>query len=156
VEVDTSIAGGAGEVVIRRVAITRDEGSSSSHVVSKGARVRAFVEIASSEQKDEIVVGYLVRDRVGVAIFGENTITSNLPLLSFQKGETKALCFEFVWPEIHPGEYTITIGVGEGRHPLQHTIQCWAQNIFCFEAISPSRVVHGIFNNPISHFQVMT
>lgn len=155
-DVDTSGAGGAGEVTIRRVAITRDESSTSSHVVSKGARVRAFVEIVSKLRKEEIVVGYLVRDRVGVAIFGENTITSELPLLSFSQGETKTLCFEFVWPEIHPGEYTITIGVGEGRHPLQHTIQCWAQNVFCFEAISPSRVVHGIFNNPISQLQIIS
>ncbi len=156
IDVDTSGAGGAGEVVIRRVAITREETSTSSHVVSAGARVRAFLDIVASTSKEEIVVGYLVRDRVGVAIFGENTITSNLPLLSFKAGETKTICFEFVWPEIHPGEYTITIGVGEGRHPLQHTIQCWAQNVFCFEAISPSRVVHGIFNNQISQFEVIS
>jgi len=156
IEVDSSSAGGAGEVLITRVAVVRSDGSAHPHVVGKGVLVRAFVEMVAREPKSDIVVGYLIRDRVGVAIFGENTITSELPLLSFSSGESKVVCFEFTWPEIHPGEYTITVGVGEGRHPLQHTIQCWAQNVFCFEAISPSRVVHGIFNNPISHFQVIS
>ena len=155
VEVNSVDLGGAKEVVIRRVAVTSRESDQSQHVVQKAITLRIHAELVASEDKEEIVVGYLVRDRVGVAIFGENTITSGLPLLSFKRGEVKTVCFEISWPEVHPGEYTITIGVGEGRHPLKHTIQCWAQNVFALEAITPGTVVHGIFNNPMSNLEVL-
>lgn len=155
VEINSDDLGGAKEVVIRRIAVTSRDSNQSQHVVQKGTTLRIHAELVASDAKEEIVVGYLVRDRVGVAIFGENTITSGLPLLSFKRGEVKTVCFEIPWPEVHPGEYSITIGVGEGRHPMKHTIQCWAQNVFALEAITPGTVVHGIFNNPMSNLEVL-
>jgi hypothetical protein len=54
------------------------------------------------------------------------------------------------WPEISPGQYTITFGIGEGEHPMRHVVQCWAHNMLSVSAISPDKCVHAIFNNPIN------
>jgi hypothetical protein len=44
----------------------------------------------------------------------------------------------------------MTLGIGEGDHPFDHTIQCWAHNVFSLTAMTPGRYVHGIFNNRLS------
>ena len=155
-DVDTSDIGGAGEVLVRRVAVTSAESNEGLQVVKHGTRVRVHAELTSSTPKNDLVVGYIIRDRVGVAIFGENTASSNLPFLAMKQNDAKVITIEFSWPEVHPGEYTITVGVGEGRHPLQHVIQCWAHNVVALQAISPERIVHCIFNNPISHLEVQS
>ncbi|MBW1963588.1 MAG: ABC transporter ATP-binding protein, partial [Deltaproteobacteria bacterium] len=60
----------------------------------------------------------------------------------------------FKWPEIFPGEYTITPGIGEGDHPHHHIIQCWAHNVVAVSAVTPGRFINGLFNNPITHMEI--
>jgi hypothetical protein len=54
----------------------------------------------------------------------------------------------FAWPEVEPGEYTITIGLGDGRHPHHHRIIAWAQGVAAFSSV-PGRPVHGMWNNDL-------
>ena len=55
------------------------------------------------------------------------------------------------WPEVQQGEYTMTIGVGNGRHSLHHEIVAWVQSVLQF-AVVPKRDVHGLFNNDLTSF----
>ena len=64
--------------------------------------------------------------------------------------------YSFLWPEVYPDEYTLTVGIGEGSDPLGHTIQCWAHNIASFNAITDGEPIHGIFNNPVDSLQVIS
>lgn len=61
---------------------------------------------------------------------------------------------DFVWPELQPGEYTATFGVGEGRHVHYHTVQCWWHNVVALTAIAPCRPVHGMFTNPMKDIRI--
>jgi len=106
-----------------------------------------------SKEKENIIFGYTVKDRVGNAIFGENTCDYTKKNISLGAGNY-IVRMEFRWPEIYPDQYTITLGIGEGTDPFVHTIQCWAHNILSLSAITPGKYIHGMFNSPLTSLDI--
>jgi ABC-type polysaccharide/polyol phosphate transport system ATPase subunit len=139
--------GGALEIEISKVRIT-DENDEVKQTVIKGDIVRVHLAISSKKDIQDIIVGYTIKDRLGNAIFGENTKSSLSEQFCVKKGDS-IVTYEFLWPEVYPETYTITVGIGEGKDPFVHKIHCWAHNIASLNALSPDRGVHGIFNNLI-------
>ncbi len=145
--------GGAGEVAIIRALVTRDDLPIAN--ISKGETVTLRLLIHSERAKEQMIFGYTIKDRVGNAIFGENSLCLAESNLSLEQGYS-LVEYSFVWPLVYPDNYTLTVGIGEGTHPLAHTVQCWAHNIVSLVAVSPGVPVHGMFNNPVSQINVTT
>lgn len=143
--------GGAGEIKIVRFSVTRD--SETISIIEKGDRVTVRLLVESVDKKDQVILGYTIKDRVGNAIFGENSLCLKNQTFSFGEGYN-LVSYEFDWPEVHRGSYTLTLGIGEGKHALSHVVQCWAHNIVSFNAITPDVPIHGIFNNPLSNLEI--
>ena len=96
-----------------------------------------------------------MRDKMGNAVFGENSAGMAGGIVSARAGQFET-AFEFDWPEVQPGDYFLTLGVGEGRDPIRHLIQCWAHNLHLFNAISPAKPIHCLFNNALRDFTFST
>jgi ABC-type polysaccharide/polyol phosphate transport system ATPase subunit len=141
--------GGAQEVRVEAVALETQDGQ-PAETVSAGDALRVALRFAADAPKKHLVFGYIVNDRVGNAIFGENTLTSLAERFAVDVAGRYEATLDILWPEIRPDEYTLTLGIGEGTDPLHHIIQCWAHNVLKVTALSPDRVVHCIFNNRIS------
>lgn len=146
-DVPESSRAGASEITIEKVKITTRE-NEPVLVAKAGDDLVLHFYIHSTSSKESIIFGYTVKDRVGNAIFGENTCDGKNGPVEVQPG-FHHVQLAIKWPEIYPAEYTITLGVGEGDHPLSHTIQCWAHNILSITSISPGKSIHALFNNPI-------
>ena len=144
--------GGALEIKILKVRIT-DADNMIKDTVIKGDEVVVQLIVEASRQVDNLIVGYTVKDRIGNAIFGENTCSSLPDDFSVAAG-TALISYRFVWPEVYPDTYTMTLGIGEGNDPFVHKIHCWAHNIVSIAALVPDKGVHGIFNNPITSCEV--
>ncbi|MBU0640851.1 MAG: Wzt carbohydrate-binding domain-containing protein, partial [Planctomycetes bacterium] len=145
--------GGARAIQIERVAVTRADHQKLT-TVRAAERVVVHMTLRAARPSREILFGYIVNDRLGNAIFGENTVSMANGIVDLAVAGVYIVRFEFDWPEIQPGEYTITLGVGEGNDALSHVIQCWAHNAVAVSAISPDKVVHCLFNNPILDLEV--
>ncbi len=143
--------GGAGEVTIHFVSIKK--GGELFKTIEQGEKVTVRMLIFSARNFSEVIFGYTVKDRVGVALFGENSVSLLAQPPSLSEGFS-FITFEFVWPEVMAQEYTLTLGIGEGRHPFDHTIQCWAHNIASFTALTPGKYLHGMFNNRIQRLEM--
>ena len=143
--------GGAGKVIIQRVSVTKE--LQPFKTIQYGEKILVKMLIYAQESIDEAIFGYTIIDRVGVALFGENSLCLVDKIITLDKGYS-LIEYSFVWPEVYPEEYTMTLGIGEGVHPLVHTIQCWAHNIVSFSAVTPDRSIHGIFNNPLQQCSV--
>lgn len=98
----------------------------------------------------EPVWGYNMRDRMSTPVFGENTVGCGFVVGQMSPGLYQ-LSMGLTWPEVQQGEYTMTIGVGNGRHSLHHEIVAWVQSALQF-AVVPKRDVHGLFNNDLTSF----
>jgi ABC-type sugar transport system ATPase subunit len=147
--VDNEARGGANEVIIHHVSVTKE--GAIFKTVQAGETVLVRMLVWAKRPLQETIFGYTVKDRVGVALFGENSVS--LLAVPPQLPEGFSLVrFSFRWPEVYSQEYTLTLGIGEGSHAFDHTIQCWAHNIFSFAAVTPGRFIHGMFNNSIESF----
>ena len=98
------------------------------------------------------IVGYLMRDRVGNAVFGQNSIGSGFPLEPLQPGQHRVV-LEIPWPEVDAGEYVLTIGFGDGHHPHHHDLLAWVQGVAAITC-TPQRPVHGMVNNDLTRVVV--
>jgi len=151
IDVDPASCSGVGAVVIEKIAVTNTEGCDVT-VVQPGDCIAVEMLVHVKQAKENLIFGYIVRDRVGLDIFGENSVRTE-GFLSLDTGSFRVY-FEFIWPDIRPAEYTLTLGIGEGENPLDHIIQCWAHNVKAFEMTSFSAPVHCLFNNKIQAFHL--
>jgi len=119
-----------------------------SVVVHHGQVVELRMILELGAFVDDPIIGYLVRDRLGIALFGQNTAGCNIDLTEIREGR-RQLKLTFVWPEVEQGEYTLTVGLGSGRHSLHHEIVAWVQGLVQFTCV-PRREVHGLFNNDLT------
>jgi ABC-type polysaccharide/polyol phosphate transport system ATPase subunit len=151
-EVAAAERSGVGDIRIDRVAVT-DTAGGPIGTVQAGMRIVVRSWVTCRTPKPHVLAGYILTDRLGNRICGENTCSVAGGVFSLAAGE-HLIQLEFDWPEIQPGDYTITPGIGEGTQPLQHVVQCWAHHVGKFTAVSPGKAVHCIFNNPIQGMKV--
>lgn len=151
IPIKKDIKGGAGEVTIHYASIKK--GGDLFRTIEQGEKITVRMLIFSARDLKEVIFGYTVKDRVGVALFGENSVSLLPEPPSLNEGFS-FVTFEFVWPEVIAQEYTLTLGIGEGSHPFDHTVQCWAHNIASFTAITPGKFIHGMFNNRLHSLEM--
>ena len=96
---------------------------------------------------DSPIFGYQVQDRFGTVIFGGNTHDISFEALPISPGIYR-VAISVVWPQVAPGEYGVTLGVGNGSDSTAHVVECWAHNIIILGSVQVDPV-HGIFNNKI-------
>jgi len=153
IPVNADRRGGAGDILICTVSITR--GNEIFKVIQTGEQVTVRMVISSKKDIDQVIFGYTVKDRLGVAVFGENSVTLLETPPTLKSGFTY-VDFSFTWPEVMPQEYTLTLGIGEGSHPYDHIIQCWAHNVGSFAATTPpGTYVHGLVNNKLESLELV-
>ncbi len=138
-------------MLIRETALAVN-GDPATSVVKPGDRVQVRLRVEISSPKSELLFGYLVRDKTGNDVFGDNSASLEHGVVAAEAGAGEVV-LEFAWPEVRPADYFLTLGVGEGRDPIQHEIQCWVHNVYHFNAVSPVKPVHCLFNHPLQSFQ---
>lgn len=121
-------------------------------VVTAGERLRITIDVVLGRAIAKPIWGYLVRDRVGNALFGQNSVGSSIETAPLQPGRYVVEA-ELDWPEVEQGEYSLTVGLGSGDHPLHHEIVGWTQRVLRFVCV-PRRAVHGSFNNDLRSLSV--
>lgn len=115
--------------------------------VFPGDNIEITMSLAAAEELSEIILGYLIVDRSGMYVCGDNTLSLNFDV-SVSPENKKTVLISFKWPAIANGTYTMTLGIGRGKDPLNHIVECWAHSVFAFESITHTPI-HGLFTNQI-------
>lgn len=146
IPVEKSETGGAGDVRIISCRLTVNNEASS--LVKPGDTVEMYTKIRAAKTVNDLIIGYIFKDKYGNSIIGENTIGSGIQIEGLEEGKEYIYKLQIRWPEVKEGDYFVTLGIGEGTDQMVHTIQCWAHNVIHVEAMSLVPM-HGIINNPI-------
>lgn len=154
IDVPGSRLTGKQNLLIAKFAILLRDGTVPRHVAT-GETIIVHMLLSADEDCPEVMFGYLVADRLGNYVFGENTCSVENGLCELRRGHRYHVRFQFDWPEIRPGEYTLTLGAGEGADAMHHVVQCWAQNVHVLESSNREKPVHAVFNNAIEGFSLM-
>jgi lipopolysaccharide transport system ATP-binding protein len=116
--------------------------------IAGGERVTLRVVIHSYRALDAPIIGFFVNDRLGQALFGDNTFAAcrERPVRC-GSGEALQADFMFHMPLLPAGEYSITISVANGTQDT-HEQHHWIHDAVVFS--SESRVVaSGLIGIPM-------
>jgi lipopolysaccharide transport system ATP-binding protein len=115
---------GAGKARITQVTL-QDEQGQTLHQSSGGQRVSLRIQAQLEVDLNDLVLGYFVRNKLGLNIFGDNTYLaySQAPVSS-RAGDVIAAKFCFVMPFLPQGEYSVCAAIATGNN-LEHEQQHW-------------------------------
>lgn len=100
------------------------------------------------------LAGFIIKDRLGQILVAHNTSQLKVEVPeSVEAGCRLNVSFCFELPALAPGDYIISVAIGEGTHD-EPLIQHWIHDAIAFK--SQAHNVHGIFGLPISSACITT
>ncbi len=125
-----------------------DENEHSLAWIVGGEKVKLRVMVHAYQDLDSPIVGFSVKDRLGQALFGDNTFLSyREQLVHCKAGEEIQADFVFYMPLLPSGEYSITIAIANGTQEI-HEQHHWVHDAVLFKSESSS-VASGLIGIPM-------
>lgn len=118
-----------------------------------GKMTTLSIQCFAIEDTDDLIVGFRVKDRLGQALFADNTyITYQAEPFSTKKGDTFCARFSFVMPSLAVGTYSVDIAVARGSQDTHETLQ-WVYDALVVDSLSSSHT-SGLVGIPISRIEL--
>lgn len=127
---------GSGLAEIETVRMTTADGQPLIWIVG-GEDVILTVDIAIRGEVYRPIVGFHVKDRLGQALFGDNSYETYVAdPLSLEPGNRLTAQFRFQLPWLQSGRYAVTVAIASGtlENHIQHH---WAHDALIFDVHSP-------------------
>ena len=96
---------GTGEATVADIALLNEHGE-RCELIDVGSPVTLQVKAAIHSPIPRLVLGYMIKDRLGQVIYGTNTHIKSLPLVDVKAGETIVYGFSFPL-NLGPGSYSV-------------------------------------------------
>lgn len=101
----TQTISGTGEAAVEAIALLNEQGE-PVELIDVGTRVTLRVTVRINAPIPRLVLGYMIKDRLGQPIYGTNTHYQEQPLHNLQSGELVE--YRFTFPaNLGPGHYSI-------------------------------------------------
>lgn len=138
---------GMGHGRILDVDLKADDGRPLSFITG-GETVVLTIRARAEEPLAAPILGFLVRDRLGQFLFGDNTFltTQQAPRL-MDAGQEFAADFEFQMPILPVGDYSITVALADGTQQ-DHVQHHWIHDALIFRSHASS-IHHGLVGIPM-------
>jgi lipopolysaccharide transport system ATP-binding protein len=140
-ESGASFRHGDGASRIVDVAIT-DRFGRKCGVFEAGDRLRVRVEAEMRRDVDEPVVGLLIRNRIGIDVYGTNTRVEGITIGPVAAGSVLDVCFE-IECALARNEYTVTVAT-QYRDGMS---QDWVDDVASFKVINAADIA-GVVHVP--------
>ncbi len=114
---------------ITSVEVVNSEGAATTTLRS-GEAVRVRIQARFDNDVTNPIVGMLIRNRLGIEIFGTNTRIENINLGSFQRGDVLDIEFQFLCM-LTRQEYTVTVAT---QH-CDGSSQDWLDDVLQFTVV---------------------
>ncbi len=129
----TQTLSGTGEAIISDVVLLDEEGK-PSEALNVGQQVCLRVGVTAQANLPELVIGYVIKDRLGQPIFGTNTHYLKNTLLEIASGEKIEIDFSFL-ANIGPGTYSVAIAIHTGDSHVANNYE-WRDLALVFEVVN--------------------
>ena len=145
---------GAGGGTIESVRFVDPTGSELS-VLEGGEDVTLEISCLAKELIHAPIVGFLIRDRLGQNLFGENTyLTYSHGPLTLGEGERFVASFSFRMPYLPAGDYAVAAALAQGTQG-DHVQHHWVDEALIFRCAG-SHVTHGLIGLPMHDITIST
>jgi lipopolysaccharide transport system ATP-binding protein len=127
---------GSGEAQVVDIVLENEQGL-PSEIVNVGAPVSLRVKVRVNAPVPRLVLGYMIKDRLGQQIYGTNTHHMECPLLDLKAGDEPEYVFRFPL-NLGPGSYSITTALTSNETHLVHNYE-WRDLAFLFIVMNMNR-----------------
>ncbi|MEW5975178.1 MAG: ABC transporter ATP-binding protein [Acidobacteriota bacterium] len=104
-----------------------DERERPTDCVHHGEAIKLRVSVRFHQRVENPNLGFLLRNRLGEDICGENTSTLGIRLPAGPPSEVMTVDFRLQIPILHPGYYHFSVAVADGTHQ-EYVICDWVDN----------------------------
>jgi lipopolysaccharide transport system ATP-binding protein len=132
----TKTLSGTGEATIAKISLL-NASNNQVEIVDVGSQVSLVVEVAVVSPIPELVVGYMIKDRLGQAVFGTNSYFLEQPLRMLNPGDKPVFSFSFP-ANFGEGSYSVSIALHGGRSHVGANYE-WQDLATVFEVVNASR-----------------
>ncbi|AUM00945.1 ABC transporter ATP-binding protein [Pseudothauera hydrothermalis] len=111
------------------------------------------IEFVAKTELESVIAGFLLRDRYGQVLFGDNTFLTyinNRPRMA--AGDHAKVRFSFRMPYLPPGHYSIATGIASGTQ-AEHVQHQWLHEALVFHSLG-SHVTHGLLGIPMTEISM--
>ena len=127
------------------IAVLGEEGEELSLLPQK-APIVVRISVRAHAEVTMPIVGFLMRNHLGIELAGTNTALEEVELPSFSPGDVYTIDFHLELPELYPSHFSFTPAVANGT--LEAFEICdWIDNAISLQA-EKGRVVYGYIHFP--------
>jgi lipopolysaccharide transport system ATP-binding protein len=127
---------GTGEASVTGITLENAQGE-PLEVVNVGADVTLRVQVRINKPVARLVLGYMIKDRLGQQIFGTNTHHMGTPLQDLKAGDEAEFRFSFPL-NLGPGSYSVTTALTSSETHLADNYE-WRDLAFLFVVMNMNR-----------------
>lgn len=109
--------------------------------------VQLVISAQVQQDIEHPIIGFTLRDRLGVEITSSNTSYEGLHLPPASCGEIITVGFRITVPRMRPGSYSISPAVAQGNI-WEHTVEDWIDNALIVN-IADSGLIYGMMQWPV-------
>lgn len=143
---------GTGLVSLRDVYLADNNDRKMAWVIG-GSEVQLVAEFVSEKYLESIIVGFMVKDRLGQVLFGDNNcIFHKDSPINVEPHKIYRASYSFTLPYLPLGDYVITVAVASGTQE-DHVQHCWRHDALVFN-VNSSHVVHGLMGVPLKTCEI--
>lgn len=138
---------GTGKAKIKYVALLDEKGKKLTTVLG-GETVQLIVAFTAFEPLFSVIIGFIVKDRLGQNLFGENSyLTYRHQPLALQENQTYLARFAFQMPILPVGDYAVAAAIAEGTQE-EHVQHHWMHEALIIRS-QTSSVSTGLVGLPM-------
>ena len=124
---------GTGEARVERVEL-QNASAEAIDMLNVGQQVRLKIRITIHKDLKDLVLGYMIKDRLGQPIFGTNTLHLGVDLCDFHAGEVATVVFSFA-ANLGPGSYSVATALHQGESHLAKNYE-WQDLALVFNVLN--------------------
>lgn len=129
---------GTGEAAVVEIALL-DERGEAVEMVNVGATVTLRVKVQANAPVPRLVLGYMIKDRLGQPMYGTNTHHMGVPLHDMQAGDLAE--YRFTFPaDLGPGNYSIAVALTSSDTHLGNNYE-WRDLALLFTVVNVGQPV---------------
>ncbi|MBL0721210.1 MAG: ABC transporter ATP-binding protein [Sulfurovum sp.] len=127
---------GTGEANILDIQILDDKNQAVEYI-SVGDSIKLKVIIKINSNISEVVLGYMIKDRLGQSIFGTNTLYLKQPIHHLKRDDIVEYIFNFD-ANIGVGSYSMAVAIHSGESHVIDNYE-WRDNALIFQVANPNK-----------------
>jgi hypothetical protein len=137
---------GDGRAEITGIAILNEHGE-PVHLLDPGTRIAVRISVRAKGQLPLPMVGFMLRNQMGIDFAGTNTAREGYELPPMQPGDVVTVDFHVDLPELYPGSFSFSPAIADGTLAA-YTMCDWIDNAVALQMTRSEHEIYGFLRLP--------